>query len=308
MSSEANDVLFESINGKGVLTLNRPKQLNALNLSMVEKIIPMLQKWEREQSMVIVKGAGDKAFCAGGDVRAVCEAGKKGSKLGHEFFKREYTMNGIIGTYNIPYIALIDGIVMGGGVGMSVHGHYRVATERTLFAMPETLIGLFPDVGGSYFLPRLGGKLGAYLALTGERLKGSDVLKAGIATHYCNSNKILNLEKAILDVDNEQELKNVLNQFNEKDSQEFSLEPYLSKINHCFAGDSVEEIMKRLKEDGSEWAEKTLKTLSKMSPTSLKVSLKQIELGSKLSLQECLQMEYRIAVACLSNKDFYEGL
>lgn len=124
-------------------------------------------------------GNGGKAFCAGGDVKAVVEAAFKGDKLGYEFFKREYANNGLIGAYKIPYIAFIDGIVMGGGVGLSVHGHYRICTEKTLFAMPETQIGLFPDVGGSYFLPRLDGRLGWFLALTGVRLKGADVLKAG---------------------------------------------------------------------------------------------------------------------------------
>lgn len=307
MSSDQNDVLFEEINGKGVLTLNRPKQLNALNLSMVEKILPMLHKWEKDKSMVIVKGTGDKAFCAGGDVRAVCEAGRSGLRLGHDFFRKEYMMNGLIGTYNIPYVALIDGIVMGGGVGMSVHGHYRVATERTLFAMPETIIGLFPDVGGSYFLPRLGGKLGTYLALTGERLRGSDVLKAGIATHYCSSSKLNDLEKDILKANNEQELKDILNKYNEKNLPEFALAQHLDKINSYFSGNSVESILKKLESDHSDWAKKTCDTLLKMSPTSLKVSLKEIELGSNMTLQECLQMEYRIAVGCLSNKDFYEG-
>lgn len=307
MSTDTNDVIFENINNNGLITLNRPKQLNALNLSMVEKLYPVLRQWEKEKTLVLVKGSGEKAFCAGGDVRAVCKAGLEGSKQGHEFFRREYTMNGLIGTYNIPYIALIDGIVMGGGVGMSVHGHYRVATERTLFAMPEMIIGLFPDVGGSYFLPRLGGKLGCYLALTGERLKGPDVLKAGIATHYCKSSKLNELEKEILKCATPHELTAVLNKFNEKDEKEFSLGPYLSKINHCFSGSSVEEIFNRLELDGTEWAMKTLETLKKMSPTSLKIAHKALEMGAQISLQECLQMEYRIASACLANKDFYEG-
>jgi len=149
--SEENDVIFDSIGNKGVITLNRPKALNALNLSMVEKLLTQLRAWETEKCLVIIKGAGGKAFCAGGDVRAVTEAGLRGEKYGHEFFRTEYIVNGLIGSYKIPYIALIDGIVMGGGVGLSVHGPYRVATERTLFAMPETQIGLFPDVGGSFF-------------------------------------------------------------------------------------------------------------------------------------------------------------
>lgn len=163
-------VLAEEVNDKGVLTLNRPKALNALNLEMVQKAYEVLIRWQDTKSLVIVKGAGEKAFCAGGDVKGLVEA--RDVAAGKKFFRHEYTLNHLIGTYKIPYIAVIDGITMGGGVGVSVHGKYRIATERTLFAMPETAIGLFPDVGGSYFLPRLQGKLGAYLGLTGFRLKG----------------------------------------------------------------------------------------------------------------------------------------
>ncbi|KAF2894169.1 hypothetical protein ILUMI_12002 [Ignelater luminosus] len=306
--SSEEDVIFESVKDKGVITLNRPKALNALNFSMVNKLIPKLKQWEKEKSLVIIKGTGEKAFCAGGDVRAVVEAGLRGDRLGHDFFRNEYTLNGLIGTYSKPYIALIDGIVMGGGVGLSVHGHYRVATERTLFAMPETAIGLFPDVGGSYFLPRLGGKLGCYLALTGHRLKGADVLKAGVATHYCQSSKLNDLEKALYECSNEQSINETLRKFSTRDETEFCLAPYIEQINKCFSATTIEGIFEALQKDGSEWAQKTLKTLSKMSPTSLKVTLKELNLGSKLNLQECLQMEYRLAVNCLSNKDFYEGV
>ncbi|XP_048454695.1 3-hydroxyisobutyryl-CoA hydrolase, mitochondrial [Rhincodon typus] len=149
------------------------------------------QKWEEdnETSLVIIKGAGEKAFCAGGDIRAVTEAGKVGDRLAEDFFREEYILNNAIGNCQIPYVALIDGITMGGGVGLSVHGHFQVATEKTLFAMPETGIGLFPDVGGGFFLPRLEGKLGLYLALTGFRIKGRDVHQAGIATHFVKSEK-----------------------------------------------------------------------------------------------------------------------
>lgn len=308
MSSEANDVIIENHGDKGVITLNRPKALNALNLSMVSKILPVLQQWEKEKLCVIVKGAGGKAFCAGGDVRAVVEAGRKANvKLGHDFFRTEYTTNGLIGSYSIPYIAFIDGIVMGGGVGLSVHGRYRVATERTLFAMPESQIGLFPDVGGSYFLPRLKGKLGWYLALTGCRLKGADVLLAGIATHYTDSKKLNELEKALLKCSSEQNIKDTLDSFNIPVSEKFSLAPYVEKIDKCFSANTMEEIMENLEKDGSDWAKDTVKLFGKLCPTSLKVALKELNLGSNMSLQECLQMEYRLAVASLANTEFYEG-
>lgn len=308
MSTEENDVLFEEVNNKGIIILNRPKALNSLNLSMVNKIYPKLKEWENEKNFVIVKGAGEKAFCAGGDVKAIVEEGFKGNKkLGKDFFKNEYKTNGLIGSYKIPYIAFIDGIVMGGGVGLSVHGQYRIATERTLFAMPETQIGLFPDVGGSYFLPRMSGRLGWYLALTGIRLKGSDVFRAGIATHFVESKDLKNLEGALLECTSNQDIKNVLLNFMKKDLPEFSLKPVLDQINQCFAPQSMEEVISRLKLDGSKWAEDTLKLLSKMSPTSMKITSKELEFGKKLSLNECLKMEYNLAVNCLEHKDFYEG-
>lgn len=308
MSTDESDVIFKEVHDKGIIILNRPKALNSLNLSMVNKLYPALKEWESKKNLVIVKGAGEKAFCAGGDVKAIIEAGFKGNKqLGKDFFKNEYKTNGLIGAYKIPYIAFIDGIVMGGGVGLSVHGQYRIATEKTLFAMPETQIGLFPDVGGSYFLPRMTGHLGLYLALTGVRLKGSDVFQAGIATHYIDSKDLNNLEQALLECTNNQDIENVLTNFSKKDIADFTLKPVLSQIEKCFGAQRMEDIITRLKDDGSKWAEDTLRLLNKMSPTSMKVTLKQLEYGKKISLDECLRMEYNMAVNCLENKDFYEG-
>ncbi|XP_067009052.2 3-hydroxyisobutyryl-CoA hydrolase, mitochondrial [Anabrus simplex] len=310
--SDSEDVLFKSVNNKGVIILNRPKALNALNTSMCNKIFPKMKEWECEKKMVIIKGAGEKAFCAGGDVKSLAQEGLKGNHVGKEFFRREYTLNNLIGTYSIPYIALIDGITMGGGVGLSVHGHYRVATERTLFAMPETAIGLFPDVGGSYFLPRLGGKLGLYLALTGHRLKGKDNLKAGIATHYCESTRLTDLENALLECANpEKEAEGILNSFtkeSEGHSVEFSLAPYLKQIDQIFSAPTVEEILVRLEKDGSEWAIKTLTTLRQMSPTSMKVTKRELDEGVNKTLQECLIVEYRLGVHACEGHDFYEGV
>lgn len=259
MSSVSSDfVLGEEINGKAVLTLNRPKALNAANLEMVHQVSAFMNKWiSTNKTMIIVKGAGDKAFCAGGDVRSLVEADTP--ELGKQFFRTEYTMNYSIGTLKIPYIAFIDGITMGGGVGLSVHGKYRIATKRTLFAMPETAIGLFPDVGGTYFLPRLQGKLGTYLGLTGFRLKGVDVLHAGIATHFCDVDKLPELEKSLLNVQNNNDVDQVLDEFCEKPYSEFCLKPHLEQIDECFSAESVEEILARLQKDKSEWAMKTIK-------------------------------------------------
>ncbi|XP_047349613.1 3-hydroxyisobutyryl-CoA hydrolase, mitochondrial isoform X4 [Vespa velutina] len=310
-STNNDEVLIQDVRDKGIITLNRPQVLNALNLSMVQKIYPILKEWESTKKLVIIEGVGNKAFCAGGDVKAVVTALNKpnGSSLGENFFRDEYTLNYLIGTYKKPYIAMIHGITMGGGVGLSVHGKYRIATENTLFAMPETAIGLFPDVGTSYFLSRLKGKLGLYLGLTGHRLQGIDVFHAGIATHYVPSKRLQDLKDDLLKLDTD-DIEQILSKYQLQHlMNEFSLSPYIDKIEKCFSSSSVEEIINKLNNDGSEWAKKTVQTLLKMSPTSLKVTKQCIEKGSKLTLGECLKMEFRLICASLNeNSDFHEGV
>ncbi|KAM9287386.1 3-hydroxyisobutyryl-CoA hydrolase, mitochondrial isoform 2-T2 [Morus bassanus] len=263
------EVLLENRGGAGIITLNRPKALNALNFPMIKQIYPQIKTWEQdpETFLIIIKGTGGKAFCAGGDIKAIADAGKVGDRLTQDFFREEYILNNAIGTCKKPYVALIDGITMGGGVGLSVHGHFRVATEKTLFAMPETAIGLFPDVGGGYFLPRLSGKIGYFLALTGFRLKGRDVLKAGIATHFVESEKLPALEKDLI----------------------------------ALKSPSTENIADLLNSYH-------MKAMNKMSPTSLKMSLRQLREGASMSLQEVFTMEYRLSQACMRGHDFYEGV
>uniref|UniRef100_A0A673HRX9 3-hydroxyisobutyryl-CoA hydrolase n=1 Tax=Sinocyclocheilus rhinocerous TaxID=307959 RepID=A0A673HRX9_9TELE len=195
-SKAGSEVLFEKVGNAGVITLNRPKALNALNLTMIRHIYPQLKKWDKdsETDLVIIKGAGEKAFCAGGDIRAVTEAGKAGDSLAQDFFREEYILNNTIGTYQKPYVALIDGITMGG-----VNFYFMSCSKWLLFCVFVS-IGLFPDVGGGYFLPRLQGKLGLFLALTGFRLKGRDVQRIGLATHFVQSDKIASLEKDLVDL------------------------------------------------------------------------------------------------------------
>lgn len=316
-ASSANDVIIERIGDKGVITLNRPKALNSLNLAMVRKIYPEIKKWNDESlvKFVIIKGAGEKAFCAGGDIREVADAKSKSDKsVQQNFFREEYILNNAIGTFKVPWIAVIDGITMGGGVGLSVHGRYRIATERTLFAMPETAIGLFPDVGGGYFLPRLAGKLGIYLALTGFRLKGRDVFWAGVATHFVDSSKLSALECELLALKTAapKDVDKILNTFHsqcvtDKDKP-FILTQHLDKINRLFGGATVEEIFENLKQDNSNWAKEQLETLKKMSPTSMKVTLRQLQEGAKLNLQQVLQMEYRLSQRTMLGNDFFEGV
>uniref|UniRef100_A0A7N6APQ4 3-hydroxyisobutyryl-CoA hydrolase n=1 Tax=Anabas testudineus TaxID=64144 RepID=A0A7N6APQ4_ANATE len=289
MSSHVEpEVLLEKVGRAGVITMNRPKVLNALNLSMIRQISPQLKKWENdtETDIIIIKGVGGKAFCAGGDIRAVTEAGKLGDSLAQDFFREEYILNNAIGTCRKPYIALIDGITMGGGVGLSVHGRFRVATEKTLFAMPETAIGLFPDVGGGHFLPRLRGKLGLFLALTGFRLKGRDVQRAGVATHFVESKKIPDLERELVELKSSS-AENVSRVLDSYQNQVRILRPVPTLTIQTY---------------------KPKQILSKMSPTSLKITYKQLQAGASLSLQDVLVMEYRLSQACMRGRDFYEGV
>ncbi|XP_007425369.1 3-hydroxyisobutyryl-CoA hydrolase, mitochondrial [Python bivittatus] len=315
MNSSA-EVLLEKRGCAAIITLNRPKALNAFNISMIRQIYPQLKKWEQdpETYLIVIKGAGEKAFCAGGDIRAITEAKKSGSRLTKDFYREEYILNNAIGTFQKPYVALIDGITMGGGVGLSVHGHFRVATERTVFAMPETAIGLFPDVGGGYFLPRLPGKLGYFLAFTGFRLKGRDVHTAGIATHFVEAEKMVALEKDLTELisPSKANVADILDSYHKKckldQEKEFVLGEHMDKINSLFSANSMEEIIQNLKKDGSPFALNQLKTITKMSPTSLKITFRQLKEGVSLNLQDVLTMEYRLSQACMRGHDFFEGV
>ncbi|KAL3317732.1 hypothetical protein Ciccas_003609 [Cichlidogyrus casuarinus] len=326
--SSYSEVILSEVNGCGVITLNRPKVLNALNLNMVRMIYPKMHQWASDPKIthVMIEGMGDKAFCAGGDVTAVVNAAAANDPHASDFFREEYKLNFLIGNYPKPFIALLNGITMGGGVGLSVHGRFRVATERTIFAMPETAIGLFPDVGGGYFLPRLPMPgLGLYLALTGVRLKGSDVFQLGIATSYTLSTHIEKLKSQICQL-RIRDVKNSFEEINElildhHTSVGFS-EPdithHADKIERLFHlpnvpsdGSGIEWIFENLNQDadsGDEWAKMTLATMKQMSPTSLKVTLKQLQEGMKLNLQQVLQMEFRLSQNCLLNGDFPEGV
>merc|ERR1719270_1471507 len=265
-------------------------------------------------SMVLIEGEGSKSFCAGGDVRAITGVNPeiRGTKRQVEFFANEYRLNHLIGTLDVPYVALIDGITMGGGVGLSVHGKFRVATEKTLFAMPETGIGLFPDVGGSFFMPKLKGGLGMYLALTGYRLKSVDCLHAGIATHICKQEELSSLRNELIGLTGgkETEIAALLNTYDSKFPKDtFSLQEVLPHIDQCFTKSSVEEILQSLDDLDNAWSKKTKDQFKHFSPTSVKISFEQLKRGKELSsLKECLEMEYRLACRCCDDNDFYEGI
>jgi len=306
--SQENDlgVLFEVKNNVGLITLNRPKALNALNLPMAQAIYSQLKEWENSLNLVIIEGSGEKAFCAGGDIRTITSL-PKGSPVQGEFFYKEYMLNYLIGNLKIPYVALIHGITMGGGVGLSVHAPFRVATSKTLFAMPETGIGLIPDVGGSYFLPRLEGELGTFLALTGHRLKGSDCLHAGIATHACKDIKIVKDE--LFSASNTKDIETILEKHAEEfEEEDFTLEDKMPLIDQCFKENSVEEIIHNLRSVNDDWTKKLAVSMEKMSPISMKITLEMLRRGKEMSLKDCLAMEYRLVRRCCEDSDFYEGV
>lgn len=295
-----------------LLVLDRPRALNALTEPMVDWIAPRLRAWEDNPAVnsIMLAGAGGKALCAGGDVVALYHAGKAGADTS-SFFRKEYTLNHLISTLATPYVAFLDGVTMGGGVGLSVHGRYRVATERTLFAMPETAIGFFTDVGGSYFLPRLAGRLGAYLALTGARLKGADAVHAGIATHYVPSATVpaVMAEMEVNRFGGWSFAGAVLDRNDASASApEFTLTPHLDAIDRCFGADSVEGVMGALRAEGTEWAAKTLRTLEGMCPLALKVTHRLLVEGAQMSIEECLRMEFRVSQAFMADPNFFEGV
>ncbi|MBC6416755.1 MAG: enoyl-CoA hydratase/isomerase family protein [Rhodospirillales bacterium] len=318
----SGEIGFETRGSLGLVTFVRPKALNALSLSMIREMHPQLDRWEADPAITViaVRGTGGKAFCAGGDVRAVWDAGRDGSfvpgKPGHlagDFFREEYRLNHRIKTLSKPYVALIDGIVMGGGVGLSVHGMARVASERTLFAMPETHIGLFPDVGGSYFLPRLPDSFGLYLGLTGERLKAEDCLTAEIATHYLLSAQHEALLEALSKLAPGADAKAVttlLDGMAAAPEADGHLAADRAAIERCFAGkQSLEAIAAALAGEEGDWAKLAAKRIASGSPTSLKVTFEQLRRGGQLDFDACMIMEYRMSQAFMDPRsDFYEGI
>jgi enoyl-CoA hydratase len=314
------DTLITAIEGTvGVITLNRPKALNALDQPMCLAIDAALKAWGDDDRVaaVIIRGAGDRAFCAGGDVRAVREGGiawKRGTGEGslvRDFFRDEYRMNRRIKTFPKPYLALIDGITMGGGVGLSVHGTYRVATDTTLIAMPETAIGLFPDVGASYALPRLEGEIGTYLALTGGRIRTADATALGIATHVVPHEGINGLVGELIATIKPKEpraaIDDVLKRYAAAPGQ-LELMQHRAAIDRCFRFNTIEAILAALDSEGDAFTTATATTLRTLSPTSLKLTLKEMRLGRTLDFDGCLRMEYRLTQSVLAGHDFYEGV
>ncbi len=307
------DVIIRKAGSVGRITLNRPKALNALNQEMVTAMVEALQSWRSDDTVkaVVVDGAGEKGFCAGGDIRMLAESGKAGDDRAWTFWRDEYQLNTLIAEYPKPYVALIDGITMGGGVGVSIHGEFRVAGDRTVFAMPETGIGFHPDVGGAYFLPRLNGELGVWMGLTGARLKTADCIAAGVATHYVpsenNAALIEALETESLD-DEGEKVDAIIERFS-GDAGQSDLGMVQPLIDAAFEGDDADVIRNRLETADDAWSKAVLKILSGKSPTAVKVTLQALRKGADLSLRDVMVQDLRVSSRFLKEgSDFYEGV
>jgi enoyl-CoA hydratase len=315
--TDTPEILLDRQGGLGIVTLNRPKALNTLSLAMYRVFDPQLIAWARDPDVaaVVVRGAGDRAFCAGGDVRAIHDARRQPSGAGDykaDFFREEYVLIRRVHRFPKPYIALVDGIAMGGGCGVSINGAYRVLTERALFAMPEVFIGLFPDVGASRFLTRCPGRIGRYLALTGTRLKAADALYCGFATHYVPHDCIADATAALAALDwrageADAQIDVLLARFagNPGPADLPALRP---AIDRCFAGGSVEEIVAALEREEGGWARDALAAIARASPISLEITLRQLQLGVGMEIEAALALEYRMTQHCMAGHDFFEGI
>lgn len=311
------EILFEVKDGLGLVTLNRPRALNALTHGMILELKRVMPDWESDPAIkaVVLRGAGERAFCAGGDVAALYQEMKENPSgtLRRDFFYDEYIVNRRIYRYAKPWISLIDGIDMGGGVGLSVHGSHSIATERFLFAMPETTIGLFPDVGGGYFLSRLPGALGVFLALTSHRLRAADALWAGIVDAHVPSSRLEALQAALAAADlsgpdARRRTSAVIARFAEDPGMP-SLPGMMQDIDRCFSADSVAGIRDRLAGRSGEWASSQFAALMKLSPLSMAITLEQLRRCATRSFEDTMTIEYRMAQhAMRPDHDFFEGV
>lgn len=300
-----DEILFSKLGRIGVVTLNRPKALNALNRAMCVALHRQLIDWTTDDDVeaVVIEGEG-RAFCAGGDVVGLARNGRENPAEWQGFFYDEYRMNQAIASYPKPYVSLVDGISMGGGVGISVHAPYRVATENTRFAMPETGIGLIPDVGGTHALPRFPGEYGTWVALTGTHVRGRDCVAIGYCTHYTPSEQMPLLKERL--AHSHESIGDVLDTF-DSDSGELSLPALRDGIDYLFAQDQIEDILSLL-DDGDDWAREQAAIIRTMSPTSLKLTLHALRAGEHQSIEQALKLEYRMVSAIRHGHDFYEGV
>jgi enoyl-CoA hydratase len=302
------EVLVRLDGAVGRITLNRPQALHALTTNMCQLITDALVTWIDNPivQLVMFDHSGERGFCAGGDIRMLAESGAGDGRLAREFFFTEYRMNELLFRYPKPTIAIMDGITMGGGVGIAHPCRYRVATERTTFAMPETGIGLFPDVGGGWYLSRMPDHLGIWLALTGARIKAADCELLGIATDYVESGRIADLKHRV--AASPDAVETVLTEL-EGDAGRPAIGQHQDEIARLFSGDSVEAIVAALKASGTDWARAQLEVLATKSPQTMKVAFRQLQLGAKVAnFAENMAIEYRIGARVVQRPDFIEGV
>jgi enoyl-CoA hydratase len=309
MTDAAEPEILVRVEGRvGRLTLNRPKALHALTLGMCRRMIEALLAWNDDPAveLVMLDHAGERGFCAGGDIRTLYDSARDGGEAAREFFFVEYRLNELLHRYAKPVAAFLDGVVMGGGVGISMPARYRVATERIAFAMPETGIGLFPDVGGGWWLSRMPDHIGLWLALTGARIRAADCELLGVATDYVESSRIEALKAAV--VEDPAAIETLLTEF-EAEPGRPPLAQHQDEIARIFSRDSVEEIFAALAASDTDWARDQLKTLSAKSPQTLKVAFRQLRLAQSMpSFVDNMRMEYRIASRVVVRPDFIEGV
>lgn len=310
------EILFEILEGQhgnvGLITLNRPSALNALNEEMCIRMYEQLNAWKDIDNIkaVVVQGTGEKAFCAGGDIRTAYENRENISGI-LNFFAHEYRLDAFTYHYPKPYIALMDGITMGGGLGISAHAHYRIATERSVFAMPETGIGLFPDVGASYFLTRLKEKIGRYLGLMGVTIDVADALYIGLVNACIKSEDCENFLEGLKNIhwgnDSNTAIQSLVSSF-EMPALSSKLPQIEALINNVFSAETMEEILSKLKNNLSPQAKEIHDLLLSRSPTSLKVTLELLKRGQHMSFDECIKMDGVLVNHFLKGHDFYEGV
>jgi enoyl-CoA hydratase len=305
----SEDVLIRREGAAGRITLNRPRALNALTYPMVLAIREALVEWRGDPAVkaIVLDGAGERGLCAGGDVRAMYDSAPSGSGFARRFWADEYRLNALIGSYPKPFVPFMDGIVMGGGIGLSGHASHRIVTERSELAMPETGIGLIPDVGGTWLLARAPGHVGAYLGLTGERMRGAGTIYAGFADAFVPSAKLAALASALSEAV-EGDVGTVIARFAEPPPPS-DLAARSGDIAAAFRFGTVEEVRDALRTMKGEWAERTLAVLEQRSPLALKLTLAAIRRARSLpSLEDALAMEYRLTVRLFEHGEFIEGV
>jgi enoyl-CoA hydratase/carnithine racemase len=304
------DVVIRELGSLRRITLNRPQSLNAITLDMAETMTAFMRQWAGDPAAgaVLIDGAGERAFCAGGDLRGLYDAAKSKSPLPAQFWATEYKLNVLIARYPKPVIALMDGLVMGGGVGLSVHAAHRVVTERSAVAMPEVGIGFFPDVGASFPLARAPDRMGTFLALTGNRLSAADAIYCGIADIHVASARLAEIASVLADCRDTQDVRARLDKLSVVPAPG-ALAMARNWIDSCYRADTVEDIVDRLQRCKADAARKAFEAMRKASPTSLKITLRNLRAAASFErVEQSFQQDYRIALACIAGHDFIEGI